>query len=82
MKKFIFFRNDRLGDFLILTNIIKSIKEKYKDSHITVVCSPLNYDLVKRYRIVNQLYIHSKKNQNNDFFVKNTNVYYVYTVDR
>ena len=57
MKKFIFFRNDRLGDFLILTNIIKSIKEKYKDSHITVVCSPLNYDLVKRYRIVNQLYI-------------------------
>ena len=62
MKKFIFFRNDRLGDFLILTNIIKSIKEKYKDSHITVVCSPLNYDLVKRYRIVNQLYIHSKKN--------------------
>ena len=53
MKKFIFFRNDRLGDFIILTNILKSIKEKYKDSHITVVCSPLNYGLVKKYKIVN-----------------------------
>ena len=61
MKKFIFFRNDRLGDFIILTNIIKSIKKKYKDSHITVVCSPLNYSLVKRYKIVNQVYIYSKK---------------------
>ena len=62
MKKFIFFRNDRLGDFLILTSIIKSIKEKYKDSHITVVCSPLNYSLVKKYKIINQVYLHSKKN--------------------
>ena len=62
MKKFIFFRNDRLGDFIILTNILKSIKKKYKDSHITVVCSPLNYALVKKYKIVNQVYIHSKKN--------------------
>ncbi len=62
MKRFIFFRNDRLGDFLILTSILKSIKEKYKDSHITVVCSPLNYALVKKYKIINQVYIHSKKN--------------------
>ena len=62
MKKFIFFRNDRLGDFIILTNILKSIKEKYQDSHITVVCSPLNYSLIKKYKIVNQIYIHSKKN--------------------
>ena len=30
MKKFIFFRNDRLGDFLILTSIIKSIKDTFK----------------------------------------------------
>ena len=42
MKKFIIFRTDRLGDFLIITNIIKTIKNKYKDSHITVVGSPYN----------------------------------------
>ena len=29
MKNFIFFRNDRLGDFLIITNLIKALKEKY-----------------------------------------------------
>ena len=61
MKKFIFFRNDRLGDFLILTNILKSIKEKYTNSHITVVCSPLNYNLVKKYKIIDQVYVYNKK---------------------
>ena len=61
MKKFIFFRNDRLGDFLIITSILKSIKEKYKDSHITVVCSPLNYSLVKKYKIINQVYLYNKR---------------------
>ena len=29
MKKFIIFRTDRLGDFLIITNIIKAIKDKH-----------------------------------------------------
>ena len=42
MKKFIIFRTDRLGDFLIITNIIKAIKDKYKNSHITLVGSPYN----------------------------------------
>ena len=28
MKKFIFFRADRLGDFILLTNIILSLKKK------------------------------------------------------
>ena len=65
MKKFIFFRNDRLGDFLILTSIIKSIKEKYKDSHITVVCSPLNYNLIKKYSkiIIDTRNIYKKKDK-------------------
>ena len=61
MKKFIFFRNDRLGDFIILTNIIKSIKKKYKDSHVVILCSPLNQNLVKKYKIIDQVYIYSKQ---------------------
>ena len=61
MKRFIFFRNDRLGDFIILTNIVRSIKEKYKDSHITILCSPLNYNLIKKYKIIDQVYIYSKQ---------------------
>ena len=60
MKRFIFFRNDRLGDFLILTSIIKAIKDKYKDSHITIVCSEKNYRLVKSYDIINKIFIYNK----------------------
>ena len=61
MKRFIFFRNDRLGDFIILTNIVRSIKKKYKNSHITILCSPLNYRLIKKYKIIDQVYIYSKQ---------------------
>ena len=60
MKRFIFFRNDRLGDFLILTSIIKGIKNKYKDSHITVVCSEKNYKLIKSYDIINKIFVYNK----------------------
>ena len=67
MKKFIFFRSDRLGDFIILTNLLKSIKDRYKNSHITIVCSPLNYHFIKRYKIIDQIYIHNK---NDSFFKK------------
>ena len=60
MNKFIFFRNDRLGDFIILTNIIKSIKKKYKDSHITVCCSNLNQSLVRKYQFIDKIYVFDK----------------------
>ncbi len=60
MKKFIFFRSDRLGDFIILTRIIKSIKEKYKNSHITVLGSNLNHNLIKKYQIIDKVYIYNK----------------------
>ena len=62
MKKFIIFRIDRLGDFLIITNIIKSIKKKFKDSHITVVCSPLNAKLVKSYSIIDNIIVYKRNN--------------------
>ena len=60
MKKFIFFRNDRLGDFIILTNLIRGLKKKYKDSHITVLCSPHNYNFIKKYKFVDQAIVYSK----------------------
>ena len=67
MKKFLFFRTDRLGDFLIITNIIKKIKETYKNSHITVVGSPLNKTLLKNYKIIDEIIIFNK---NENFFKK------------
>ena len=60
MKKFIIFRTDRLGDFLIITNIITAIKDKDKNSHITLVGSPQNKKIINNYRIIDKVIIHSK----------------------
>ena len=42
--KIIFFSIDRLGDYLIRSNLIKQISNKYKSSEI--VCSNINYKLI------------------------------------
>ena len=61
MKNFIFFRNDRIGDFIILTSIIKGIKDKHKKSHVTVLCSPKNYKFIKNYSIIDKLIVYDKQ---------------------
>lgn len=61
MKKFIIFRTDRLGDFLIITNIINAIKSKYKHSHITVVGSPYNKKFIIDYKTINRIIIYDKR---------------------
>ncbi len=60
MKKFIIFRTDRLGDFIIITNIIKAIKDRFKDCHITVVASPYNKRIVNSYKIIDKVIIYNK----------------------
>ena len=60
MKNFIFFRTDRLGDFLIITNIIRTIKDKYPKSKITVVASQLNYQFIKKYKIIDRVILFNK----------------------
>ena len=62
MKKFIIFRTDRLGDFLIITNIIQAIKKKYKDSHITLVGSPYNKKIINSYKTIDKVITHDKNN--------------------
>ena len=60
MKNFIFFRTDRLGDFLIITNIIKALKDKYPKSKITVVASQLNYHFIKTFKIIDRVILYNK----------------------
>ena len=60
MKNFIFFRTDRLGDFLIITNIIKALKDKYPKSTITVVASQLNYYFIKKFKIIDRVILYNK----------------------
>ena len=60
MKNFIFFRADRLGDFLIITNIIKVLKDEFPKSKITVVASQLNYHFIKKFKIVDRVILFKK----------------------
>ncbi len=60
MKRFILFRSDRLGDFLIITNIIKAIRDKYPKSKITVISSKYNNHFIKKYKIIDNVILYDK----------------------
>ena len=46
MNKILIFRTDRIGDFLISTPIFSSLKRKFKNCKIDIVCSNLNYEYI------------------------------------
>ena len=52
MNNYLIFRTDRIGDFLLSSILIKSIKRNDKSSYITVVCSDKNFDYVKNFHLV------------------------------
>ena len=53
--KFIIFRYDRIGDFLLSSILINTLKQKIKDANITVVCSSKNYNYVKNSFLVDNI---------------------------
>ena len=52
MNKYLVFRTDRLGDFLVSLILIKSIKRNDASSHISVVASENNYNYIKSFKDV------------------------------
>ena len=58
MKKILAFRTDRLGDYLITSNILKELKIKY--GHLTVVCSNKNYNLIKSQSFIDKVILYDK----------------------
>ena len=61
MTSYLIFRTDRIGDFLLSAILIKSIKDKDKDSHVTVVSSKKNYEYIKNYKLV---FVHPPREDN------------------
>ena len=55
MNKYLIFRTDRIGDFLILAVLIKSIRRNDPDSFINVVASEKNYNYIKPFKIVDKV---------------------------
>ena len=70
MKKFLIFRTERIGDFILSCILIKSIKRNKPNSEITVICSDQNYKYVKNYSLVDNAKLYPKK------FVKKISFYY------
>ena len=64
MAKYLFFRTDRIGDFLVSAILIKSIKRSDKNSIITVIASEKNYNYIKNFSYVESdgAYIFQLKN--------------------
>ena len=60
MKKFLIFRTDRVGDFILSCILIKSIKRNKPNSEITVICSDKNYEYVKNYSLVDNAKLYPK----------------------
>ena len=61
MKKFLIFRTDRVGDFILSCILIKSIKRNKPNSEITVICSDQNYEYAKNYSLVDNAQLYPKK---------------------
>ena len=58
MNQYIFFRTDRIGDFLLSAVLIKSIKRNDPSAHITVVASKKNYYFIKSVNFVDNVIIY------------------------
>ena len=55
MNKYLIFRTDRIGDFLLTAILIKSIKRNESNSHITIVASKKNYNYVKSFDFIDKV---------------------------
>ena len=55
MNKYLIFRTDRIGDFLVSAILIKSIKSNDQKSHITIIASKKNYQYIKNFPYVDDV---------------------------
>ena len=55
MNKYLIFRTDRIGDFLLSMILIKNIKRNDKKSYIIVVSSEKNYNYIKTFNLVDEV---------------------------
>ena len=60
MNKYLFFRTDRQGDFLITAILVKSIKRNNPDAIIHVVSSIKNYDYIKSFNFIDEVFLFKK----------------------
>ena len=60
MTKYLFFRTDRIGDFIFSRMLVRSIKDKNKKNTVDFVCSKYNSDYIKHFSDINKIFILDK----------------------
>ena len=55
MNKYLIFRTDRIGDFLVSAILLKCIKKNDPNAHISVVASNKNYEYIKTFPYVDNV---------------------------
>ena len=60
MNNYLFFRTDRIGDFLVSAILLNSIKRNDEKSHITIVCSKKNFFYVNSLKFIDEVYLYLK----------------------
>lgn len=76
MKKFLLFRTDRLGDFLISAILLNAIKRNNPNAYIEVVASKNNYAYIKSFQYVDKVRL-----LKNNFFDK-IKFFFIYFLSR
>lgn len=69
MKTYLFFRTDRIGDFLISSILLKSIKRNDPSSNITVVASKKNFLYIKSLSFVDNVMLYPSNPLKKLFFI-------------
>tara|TARA_B100000131_G_C18067613_1_gene593191 strand:+ start:465 stop:1460 length:996 start_codon:yes stop_codon:yes gene_type:complete len=71
MRKYIFFRTDRIGDFLMSSILFKSIKKSDPNSKIILIASKKNYDYINNIDFVDEVILFPKNFYKKIFFYSN-----------
>jgi len=68
-QKFIIIRqHNQLGDLLAGVSLFRAIKEKFPESHITLIVSPLNHPGIVKNKFIDRIFIFDKKKIYNPFY--------------
>ena len=61
MNKYLIFRTDRIGDFLLTLILIKSIKRNDPDCNITLISSEKNLKYINSFNIIDKVFFFRKR---------------------
>ena len=61
-KNILVFRTDRIGDLLVTCPSIKTIKEFFPDSELSIVASKNNFSYAKTFDFFDEVYLFPEKN--------------------